>query len=67
MLQRISEGEALRVLQAARARLSSVEDQRRREGTFVTGIRLAHAKAIVQAERLTTVMRASTLRLNGIR
>ena len=53
MPQSITEGEALRVLAAAQARLTAVEDQRRRESTFVTGIRLAHAKAMVlAAERL---------------
>jgi len=51
------EADALRVVDAARSRLALVEGQRDDERTFGTGIRLAHAKAMLKAaERM--LMRA---------
>ena len=45
--------DALRVVDAARSRLAIVEVQRQREPSFITSVRLAHAKAMVKAaERL---------------
>jgi hypothetical protein len=62
MPQPITEGEAVRVLEAARARLATVEEQRRHDTTFLTSIRLAHAKAMVQAaERLLQRARQPTV------
>ena len=53
MSESASEADALRVVDAARSRLAMVEGQRERERSFATGIRLAHAKAMVKAaERL---------------
>jgi hypothetical protein len=55
-----SEVDALRVVDAARLRLALVEVQRQQERNFVTGIRLAHAKAMVKAaERLLDRARAA--------
>jgi len=49
----IDEQSALRVLEAAKSRLATVELQRLGEQTFLTSVRLAHAKAMVlAAERL---------------
>jgi len=48
-----AEADALRVVDAARSRLAIVEGQRERERSFGTGMRLAHAKAMLKAaERL---------------
>jgi hypothetical protein len=48
-----SEADAMRVVDAARSRLAIVEGQREHERSFGTGIRLAHAKAMLKAaERL---------------
>ena len=44
-----TEADALRVVDAARSRLAIVEGQRERERSFATGIRLAHAKAMLKA------------------
>lgn len=55
-----SEADALRVVSAARSRLEIVEGQRETEPNFVTGIRLAHAKAMLKAaERLLRQARAA--------
>ena len=57
MSESATEADALRVVDAARSRLAMVERQREDERTFGTGIRLAHAKAMLKAaERL--LMRA---------
>jgi hypothetical protein len=61
MPEPVAEEEALRVLDAAKSRLATVELQRRLEPTFGTGVRLAHAKAIVlAAERLLMRARAAS-------
>ena len=53
MYEAVSEVDALRVVDAARSRLAIVEGERDIERSFVTGVRLAHAKAMVNAaERL---------------
>ena len=49
MPDRVVEEDALRLLEVARTRLALVTQQRQRERNFVTGIRLAHAKAMVKA------------------
>ena len=47
------EDAALFMLETAKARLETVHEQRRRDGGLVSGFRLAHAIAMVQAaERL---------------
>ena len=57
MSESATEADALRVVDAARSRLAMVERQREDERNFGTGIRLAHAKAMLKAaERL--LMRA---------
>jgi len=57
MSESVWEADALRVVDAARSRLALVERQRDDERTFGTGIRLAHAKAMLKAaERM--LMRA---------
>jgi hypothetical protein len=49
----VDEEYARRVLEAAKSRLAAVELQRLGEQTFLTSVRLAHAKAMVlAAERL---------------
>jgi len=40
---------AQRMLETAQARLVLVEEQRRHDGGLLSGLRLAHAKAMVQA------------------
>jgi len=40
---------AQHMLETAQARVALVEQQRRHDGGFLSGIRLAHAKAMVQA------------------
>ena len=53
MSESVSEVDALRVVDAAKSRLAIVEGEREIERSFVTGVRLAHAKAMVKAaERL---------------
>jgi hypothetical protein len=55
-----TEHDALELLDAAQTRLKLVEDQRQAERTFLTGVRLAHAKAMVKAaERLLDRTRAA--------
>jgi hypothetical protein len=53
MSESATEADALRVVDAARSRLTFVEGQRLNDRTFGTSIRLAHAKAMLKAaERL---------------
>ena len=49
---------ARRLLETAKERLEIVEQERRRDGGLVSGFRLAHARAMVQAaERLLRTAR----------
>jgi hypothetical protein len=53
MSERVTEEDARRLLDVAKARLAVVQGQRQDGASFLDGIRLAHAKAMVQAaERL---------------
>ena len=49
MPQSLAEEDALRLLQAAKARLELIGKQRQRDGSFLTSFRLAQAKAMVLA------------------